>query len=99
MVYIDVMLVQDPLDFNLILGHDYVYVMGALVSSLFHVMCFPHEGRIMIIDKISFVGPNLAPNQLASINGPFSVTGVFKTIRSVDIRCNTLKSSFYVFLS
>jgi len=34
-IYIDVMVVQGPLDFNLLLGRDYVYVMGALVSLLF----------------------------------------------------------------
>ena len=34
-VYIDMMVVQGPLDFNLLLGRDYVYVMGDLVSSLF----------------------------------------------------------------
>ena len=50
-VYIDVMLVQGPLDFNLLIGHDYVYVMGDLISSLFCVMCFPHEGRIAPLTK------------------------------------------------
>ena len=43
-IYIDVMVVPGPLDFNLLLGHDYTYVMGALVSSLFHVIFFPHQG-------------------------------------------------------
>ena len=56
-VYIDVMVFQVMLDFNLLLGCDYVYVMGALVSSLFHVMCFLHEGRIVIIDQLTFIGP------------------------------------------
>ena len=69
-VYIDVMVVQGPLDFNLLLGRDYVYVMRALVSSLFRVMCFLHEGRIVTIDQFSFVGPNLVPNQPTSLNGP-----------------------------
>jgi len=55
-VYIDMMVVQDPLDFNLLLGRDYVYVMVALVSSLFRVM-FPHEGRIVIIDQLKLIGP------------------------------------------
>lgn len=65
------MVVQGPLDFNLLLGHDYVYVMGALVSSRFHQMCFPREGRIVTIDQLSFIGPNLTPNQPASLNGPY----------------------------
>ena len=34
-VCIDVMVVQGPLDFNLLLGHDYVYTMKFVVSTLF----------------------------------------------------------------
>ena len=60
------MVVQGPLDFNLLFGRDYVYVMGALVSSLFHVVCFPHEGRIMTIDQLSFIGHQLPPMQPSS---------------------------------
>lgn len=70
-VYINVMVVQVPLDFNLLLGCDYVYDMGALVPSIFHVMCFPHEGRIVNIDQLLFVGPNLTPNQPNHLNCPY----------------------------
>ena len=51
-IHIDVMVVPDPLDFNLILGCDYVYVMESLFSSLFLVMCFPREGIIVTIDQL-----------------------------------------------
>jgi len=44
--HINIMVVQGPLDYNLLLGRDYIYSMGAIVSSLFRVMCFPHEGRV-----------------------------------------------------
>ncbi len=47
-VYIDVIVVQGPLDFTLLLGRDYVYVMGPLVSSLFCVVCFLHEGTTKV---------------------------------------------------
>jgi hypothetical protein len=43
-VFIDVMVVQDPLDFALLLGRDYVYAMKAIVSTLFRVISFPHDG-------------------------------------------------------
>jgi hypothetical protein len=43
-VFIDVMVVQDPLDFSLLLGRDYVYAMKAIVSTLFRVIYFPHDG-------------------------------------------------------
>ena len=45
-VCIDVMVVQGPLDFNLLLGRDYVYAMKAIVSKLFRVMHFPMMGRL-----------------------------------------------------
>ena len=54
-ICIDVMVVQGPLDFNLLLGRDYVYAMKAVVSTLFRVMHFPHDGNIVTIDQLSFV--------------------------------------------
>lgn len=71
LVCIGIMVFQGLVDFNLLLGHDNVYVMATLVSSLFRVMCFPHEGRIMEIDQILFVGPNMTPNQPTYLNGPY----------------------------
>ena len=65
----DVMVVPSPLDFNLLLGRDYTYAMGALVSSLFHVVCFPHEGWIVTIDQLSFFGPNVAAGPPSSLHG------------------------------
>jgi hypothetical protein len=41
-VFINVMVVQDPLDFSLLLGRDYVYAMKAIVSTL--LISFPHDG-------------------------------------------------------
>jgi hypothetical protein len=48
-VYLDVMVVHDPLDFNFLLARDYVYAMKDLVSALFRVMCFHHNGNIVTI--------------------------------------------------
>jgi hypothetical protein len=56
-VFIYVMVVQDPLDFSL-LGRDYVYAMKSIVSTLFRVIYFHHDGRTMTIDQLSFIGPN-----------------------------------------
>ena len=65
-VYIDVLVTQGAPYFNLLLGRDYVYAMGALVSSLFRVVCFPHNGRIMNIDQLSFFSPPMPPALLSS---------------------------------
>jgi hypothetical protein len=64
-VFIDVMVVQDPLDFSLLLGRDYVYAMKAIVSTLFRVISFPHDGRVVTVDQLSFIDPAW----IASLNG------------------------------
>jgi hypothetical protein len=56
-VFIDVMVVQDPLDFSLLLGQDYVYAMKSIVSTLFRVIYFPHDGRVVTVDQLSFIDP------------------------------------------
>jgi hypothetical protein len=56
-VFIDVMVVQDPLDFSLLLGRDYVYAMKSIVSTLFCVISFPHDGRVVTVDQLSFIDP------------------------------------------
>jgi len=69
-VYLNVMVVQGPLDYNLLLWCDYIYSMGAIISSLFRVMCFPHEGRVVqLIDQLSFPGSHIANSQMPSLTG------------------------------
>ena len=69
-VCIDVMVVQGPLDFNLLLGHDYVYAMKDIVSTLFRVMHFSHDGKIVTIDQLSFVTPDhrVTPSNQTALN-------------------------------
>jgi hypothetical protein len=70
-VFIDVMVVQDPLDFDLLLERDYVYAMKAMVSTFFYVIYFSHDGRIVAIDQLSSIGPNLITNPMISLNGSY----------------------------
>ena len=48
------MVVQGPLDFNLLLGCDYVYAMKVVVSIVFRVMHFRHDGKIVTIYHLFF---------------------------------------------
>ena len=66
------MVVQGHLDFNMLLRRDYVYPMKAIVSTLFRVMHFPHDGKIVIIDQLSFVTPDhrIIPSNQTSLNVP-----------------------------
>jgi hypothetical protein len=65
------MVVQDPLDFDLLIGRDYVYSMKAIVPTLFHVISFPHDGRVVTIDQLLLVGPDLTINSMNSLNGSY----------------------------
>ena len=71
-VYIDVMVVQGPLGFNLLLGSDYVYSMKDVVMTLFRVIHFPHDGNIVTIDQLSFVTPDhhVTPSNQTALNVP-----------------------------
>jgi hypothetical protein len=51
---IEVEVVDVPLDYNLLLGRSWTYVNKVVVSSVFRILCFPHEGRIVTIDQMDF---------------------------------------------
>jgi hypothetical protein len=48
--------------------------MKVIVSTFFHVIYFPHNGRIVVIDQLSCVGPNLITNPMRSLNGSYMHT-------------------------
>ena len=62
-VLVDFMVIEDPLDFNMLLGRDYVYAMQAVVSTFFHVMYFNHGEEIVTIDQLDFLDPSPEPTR------------------------------------
>jgi hypothetical protein len=54
MVNIEVEVFDAPLDYNLLLGRSWIDSMRAVVSTLFHVMHFPHQGKVVTIDQLAF---------------------------------------------
>ena len=67
----DLMVVGGPLDFNFLLGKDYIYAMKFVVSTLFHVMSFPHNGNIVTVDQLSFVSLDSTTNNSTPLNFPY----------------------------
>jgi hypothetical protein len=43
-----------PLDYNLLLGRRWVDSMRAVMSTLFHVVRFPHQVKVVTVDHLSF---------------------------------------------
>jgi len=62
-VQVEVEVVDAPIDYNLLLGRIWMYAMRVIVSSMFRVIQFPHEGKIVTIDQLSFTWKN--PNSPA----------------------------------
>jgi hypothetical protein len=59
-VCVEVEVVDAPIDYNLLLGRSWTYAMQAVVATIFRVLLFPHEGRIVTIDQLSFSRPDPA---------------------------------------
>ena len=53
-VNLDVEVVDAPLDYNLLLGRSWSYAMTAIVSSVFQLIKFPHNGKIITIDQLTY---------------------------------------------
>ena len=49
-VNLDVEVVDAPLDYNLLLGRSWSYAMTTIVSLVFRLIKFPHNGNIITID-------------------------------------------------
>jgi hypothetical protein len=69
---VEVEVVDASLDYNLLLDMSWTYAMQAVVATSFEVFLFPHEGRIMTIDQLSFSkpDPSLGASAVPMIDNP-----------------------------
>jgi hypothetical protein len=53
-VNVEVEVFDATLDYNLLLGCSWIDSMRVVVSTLFRVLCFPHQGKFIIVDQLAF---------------------------------------------
>ena len=53
-VMIDIEVINAQLDYNLLLRRSYMYAMQAIASTVFCLMMFPHEGKIVTIYQLTY---------------------------------------------
>jgi hypothetical protein len=53
-VTVEVEIVDAPLDYNILLGCNWIYVMFVVVSTLFYVLHFPHQGKLVTVYQLSY---------------------------------------------
>jgi len=61
-VSVEVEVVDALLEYNLLLGCTFFYDMNTIVSFIFRVLHFYHQGKIVTIDQFAFCTPDLRPN-------------------------------------
>ena len=65
-VLINIKVVNAQLDYNLLLSRMYMYAMRSVASTVFCLMMFPHEGKIMMVDQLTYHDPQglMAPTNI-----------------------------------
>ena len=66
-IAIEVEVVYALLHYNLLLGRNWMYSMQAVASSMFRVVCFPHNGKIVTIDQMTFKNSPVTASSGASV--------------------------------
>ena len=61
--------VDAPLDYNLLLGRSWFYAMTAVVSSVFRLIKFPHNGKIVTIDQLTYFSSYPASSEVSRMLG------------------------------
>jgi hypothetical protein len=71
-VCVEVEVVNASLEYNILLGRSWNYAMQAVVATVFWVLLFPHEDRIVTIDQLSFSrsDPSLGVSAVSMIDNP-----------------------------
>jgi hypothetical protein len=66
---VEVEVIDANLDYNILLGRTWFYAMKAVTSSIFQIIHFPHQGKIVTIDQLDYCTPDVRLNP--NTNVPF----------------------------
>jgi len=91
-VNLDVEVVNAPLDYNLLLGRSRSYAMTAIVSSVFWLIKFPHNGKIITIDQLTYFSSD--PVSSESIQHVDKTTIPYKDVRVGLVKDSGLLGTF-----
>ena len=82
-VLIDIDVTIAQLDYNLLLGRSYMYAMRAVTSTVFHLMMFPHKGKIVLVDQLTYHDPQ----------GLTALANVLHTITTIEPQGTTIHAN------
>jgi hypothetical protein len=68
MVNVEVDVFDAPLDYNLLLGSSWIDSMRIVVSTLFWIVRFPHQGKVVTVDQLAFFNSETRTNNIPFIS-------------------------------
>ena len=77
---------DENLNYNLLLGQSWTHDMFGVLSSLFGVLCFPHEGKIVIVDQLAFFSSNSSNGNVPYVGNteiPYESVGLGKSFQGL----------------
>ena len=75
---VEVEIVDANLNYNLLLSRSWTHAMHVVASYLFHVIHFPHQGRIVTVDQLSFFASSSSDGNVPYVkhsSAPFESVG------------------------
>jgi hypothetical protein len=66
-VQVEVEVFDTPLNYNLLLGRSWIDSMCAVVSTIFRVVHFPHQGKVITIDQLAFFNSDTRTDNVSFI--------------------------------
>jgi hypothetical protein len=69
-VQVEVEVFDAPLDYNLLLGHSWIDSMHVVVSTLFRVVRFPHQGKVITVDQLALFNSDTRTENVPFIAKP-----------------------------
>lgn len=75
-IIIDIKVVDAQLNYNILLGHSYMYAMKEIASTIFHLMMFSYEGKIVMIEQLMYYdtkASSITKSVLLAIEGCLSM--------------------------
>jgi hypothetical protein len=91
-ISVNIKVVDVPMDYNLLLGHSCFYEMIFIASSIFHILRFPHQGKIIIVDQLNYITPYL--HNFAANNVPFVGQSILESVGVDLLKDSSLKGVF-----
>jgi hypothetical protein len=66
-INVEVEVFDAPLNYNLLLGCSWIDSMHAVLSTLFRVLRFPHQGKVIMVDQLAFFNFDLCTKNVPFI--------------------------------